>query len=56
MSNLQAFEDALASVASERMMAQVAKMKPQARIEGVTVPPMLGPSVELIVGVSRDPV
>ncbi|MBS0339096.1 MAG: acetate--CoA ligase family protein [Proteobacteria bacterium] len=39
-----------------RMMAQVRAAQPAARIDGVLVAPMLSGGVEMIVGVTRDPV
>jgi acyl-CoA synthetase (NDP forming) len=39
----------------EAMMARVNGARPDARIEGITVSPMLGGGIELIVGVARDP-
>lgn len=42
--------------AYERIMANVARNAPGARIEGVLVTPMATGGVELIMGVSRDPV
>jgi len=40
--------------AFERMLAQVRAARPQAKIQGVSVQPMLPPGQEVIVGVVRD--
>ena len=42
--------------AYQRLLANVQQHAPQARLDGVLVAPMLGGGVELITGVSRDPV
>lgn len=48
-------QDAARQAATE-ILARAADKAPDARIEGITVTPMIGPGVETIVGVSRDPV
>jgi acetyltransferase len=40
---------------AEAMLARVRRARPQARIEGVFVQPMVGPGRELLVGMTRDP-
>ncbi len=40
--------------AFERMLAQVRAVRPQAKVQGVSVQPMLPPGQEVIVGVVRD--
>ena len=52
--NLQ--DDDAVRAAYERIMANVRLQAPQARIDGVLVAPMVRGGVELIAGVSRDPV
>jgi acyl-CoA synthetase (NDP forming) len=52
--NLQ--DDAAVRQAYERLLANAQKHAPQARLEGVLVAPMVSGGVELIAGVSRDPV
>jgi acyl-CoA synthetase (NDP forming) len=42
--------------AHARILANVAQHAPQARVEGILVAPMLKDGVELIAGISRDPV
>lgn len=42
--------------AAADILARAAEKAPGARIEGVVVTPMIGPGVETIIGVSRDPV
>jgi acyl-CoA synthetase (NDP forming) len=52
--NLQ--DDDAVRQAYDRLMANAQKHAPQARLDGVLVAPMLSGGVELIAGVSRDPV
>ena len=52
--NLQ--DDAAVREAYERILATVRSHAPQARIDGVLIAPMVRGGVELIAGVSRDPV
>lgn len=52
--NLQ--DDLAVRQAYERLMANAQKHAPQARLDGVLVAPMVRGGVELIAGVSRDPV
>ncbi|GAA4339099.1 acetate--CoA ligase family protein [Variovorax defluvii] len=52
--NLQ--DDAAVREAYDRLMANAAKNAPKARLDGVLVAPMVRGGVELIAGVSRDPV
>jgi acetate---CoA ligase (ADP-forming) len=52
--NLQ--DDDAVRQAYERLMVNAQKHAPQARLDGVLVAPMVGGGVELIAGVSRDPV
>lgn len=49
-------DDAAVREAYERVMANAKQHAPQARLDGVLVAPMVRGGVELIAGVSRDPV
>ncbi|MET1116342.1 MAG: acetate--CoA ligase family protein, partial [Comamonas sp.] len=52
--NLQ--DDGAVRAAFDRLMANALQHAPQARVDGVLVAPMVSGGVELIAGVSRDPV